>query len=281
MNRVNLYSNAFAEALVTVPVDDWYRNWPADRTIMLSMTSKKIRDIINKMRIPAIVQLNWKFWNVSQNETDSPEKVVYTQEIKVDFVMTQLKKMTSLYLYKIITLELKRCDIQINIEQFVTVLKQCPMLQKLNLKDNNITGEGVAKIIKVLEQYNNQELNYLDLSINKIGDIGAEKVAELLCHNKCSKLLYINLSLNKIGDIGTNKLALALGKYPYLMLIELDLSHNLIRADGVDSLISKCSTIKRLDLSWNYIGLVEAASLAKRHNIDLSTLFQMRTVSYP
>jgi len=267
MNRVNLCSNAFAEALVTVPVEDWYRNWPADRTIMLSKTSKKIKNIINKMRIPAHIQLNLKFFNVS--------------EVKVDFIMTQLKKMTSLYLYKITTLILSRCDIQINIEQLVKVLEQCPMLQKLNLKDNNITGEGVAKIIKVLEQYNNQELNYLDLSINKIGDIGAEKVAELLCHNKCSKLLHINLSLNKIGDIGTNKLALALGKYPNLMLIELDLSHNLIRADGVDSLISKCSTIKRLDLSWNYIGLVEVASLAKRHNIDLSTLFQMRTVSYP
>ena len=271
-SRTILCSNAFAEILEKVPAEDWYRNWPADRTIMLSKTSKKIKNIINKMRIPVIVCSSWKFRSDIRNGS--------TEE-KVNFIMTQLKRMTTLYLYKITTLVLKRCDIQINIEQLVVVLEQCPMLQKLNLKGNNITAEGVAKIIKVLEQYNNQELNYLDLSINKIGDIGAEKVAELICHNKCSKLLHLNLSLNKIGDVGTEKLALALEKYPYLMLIELDLSHNLIRADGVDSLISKCSTIKRLDLSWNYIGLVEAASLAKRHNIDISTLFQMRTISYP
>jgi Ran GTPase-activating protein (RanGAP) involved in mRNA processing and transport len=263
MNRVN----AFIEVLEKVPVEDWYRNWPANRTIMLSKTSKKIKNIINKMRIPVHIQLNLKFFNVS--------------EVKVNFIMMQLQKMTSLYLYKITTLILSCCNLQINIEQLVKVLEQCPMLQKLILKDNNITGEGVGKITKVLEQYNNQELNYLDLSINKIGDIGAGKIAELLCHNKCSKLLYLNLSLNKIGDIGTDKLALALGKCNNLMLIDLDLSHNLIRAEGVDSLIAQCSTIKRLDLSWNYIGIVEAASLAQRHNIDISTLFQMRTVSYP
>lgn len=274
MNRVNICSNTFTEVLEKVPVEDWYRNWPASRTIMLSKTSKKIKNIINKMRIPAHVQWNWKFFNDSHNVTEE----------KLNFIMIQLNKMTSLYLYKITTLVLKRCDIQINIDQLIKVLEQCPMLQKLNLKGNNITAEGVSKITKVLEQYNNQELNYLDLSINKIGDFGVEKVAELLCHKSCSKLLHLNLSLNKIGDIGTEKLALALGQCSNLMLIELDLSHNLIRADGVDSLIvviAQCPTIKRLDLSWNYIGLVEAASLATRHNIDLSTLFQMRTVSYP
>jgi len=267
--------NRFTEALETVPADDWYRNWPANRTIMLSKTSKKIKNIINNMRIPTHVQLNWKFFNDSHNASSE------VKEVKLNFIMMQLNKMTSLYLYKITILVLSCCNIQINIDQLIKVLEQCPMLQKLILKDNNITGEGVAKIIKVLEQYNNQELNYLDFSINKIGDFGAKKVAELLYHNKCSKLLHLNLSLNKIGDIGTEKLALALEKCSNLMLIELDLSHNLIRADGVDSLISKCSTIKRLDLSWNYIGIVEAASLATRHNIDISTLFQMRTVSYP
>lgn len=259
--------NVFIEVLEKVPVDDWYRNWPADRTIMLSKTSKKIRNIINIMRIPAHVQLNWKYFNDSK--------------IKLEFIMMQLQKMTSLYLYKITTLILSCCNIQINIEQLVKVIEQSPMLQKLIIKDNNITDEGIGKITKALEQYNNQELNYLDLSINKIGDFGAGKIAELLCHNKCSKLLHLNLSLNKIGDIGTEKLALALGKCNNLMLIDLDLSHNLIRADGADSLIVQCSTIKRLDLSWNYIGIVEAASLAQRHNIDISTLFQMRTVSYP
>ena len=81
-NKIRLSSNAFFEALEKVPAEDWYRNWPADRTIMLSMTSKKIRDIINNMCIPAIVQWKWKFWSDPNNGST---------EVKLNFIMTSLQ----------------------------------------------------------------------------------------------------------------------------------------------------------------------------------------------
>lgn len=269
MYTYSLCSNAFAAALETVPDEDWARNWPANRTIMVRKTSKKIKKIIDKMRLPADVHWSWKFWNDSRNGTT---------EKKLDFMMRQLKQMTSFY--KITTLVLKCCNIQINLQQLIEVLELCPSLQKLNLKRNKISAEGAARIVEALKQC--PELTYLNLSINKIGDTGATKVAELLSLEWCPKLAYLNLSLNKIGDAGVESLASVFEQYS--VLIDLDLSHNLIRADGVESLVrvlGKCTTIKYLDLSWNYIGLVEAASIAKRYNIDLSSLYQIRTHSYP
>jgi hypothetical protein len=269
MYTYSICSNAFAAALETVPDEDWSRNWPADRTIMLRKTSKRIKNIIDKMRLPTDVHWSWKFWNDSQNGT--------TEE-KLDFIMRQLKYMTSFY--KITTLVLKCCNIQINLQQLIEVLELCPSLKKLNLKRNKISAEGAARIAEALKQC--PELTYLDLSINNIGDTGATKVAELLSLERCPKLSHLNLSLNKIGDAGAESLASVFEQYP--VLIDLDLSHNLIRADGVESLIKvlgHCPSIKHLDLSWNYIGLVEAASIAKRYNIDISSLYQIRTESYP
>jgi hypothetical protein len=269
MYTYSLCSNAFATALETVPDEDWGRTWTADRTIMLRKTSKKIKNIIDKMRLPADVRWSWRFWNDSQNGT--------TEE-KLNFIMKQLKQMTSYY--KITTLVLKCCNIQINLQQLIEVLGQCPSLKKLNLKRNNISAEGAARIAEALKQC--PELTYLDLSVNKIGDTGAARVAELLSLGHCPALSHLNLSLNKIGDAGVESLVSVFEQYP--LLIDLDLSHNLIRADGVESLVrvlGKCTTIKYLDLSWNYIGLVEAASIAKRYNIDLSSLYQMRSASYP
>jgi len=96
-NKIHLYSNAFLKALATVPAEDWYRNWPADRTIMLSMTSKEIRNIINIMCIPAIVHWKWKFWSDPNNGST---------EVKLNFIMISLQLQCNLYLYKITTLVL-------------------------------------------------------------------------------------------------------------------------------------------------------------------------------
>ena len=49
-------------ALEAVPTEDWCRTWPAERTIMLRMTSKRVRKAVNKMHPPAVVCLCRKFW---------------------------------------------------------------------------------------------------------------------------------------------------------------------------------------------------------------------------
>jgi Ran GTPase-activating protein (RanGAP) involved in mRNA processing and transport len=238
---------------------------------MVRKTSNRIKKIIDKMRLPTDVHWSWKFWNDSQNGTT---------EKKLDFMMRQLKQMTCFY--NITTLVLKCCNIQINVQQLIEVLIQCPSLQKLNLKRNNINAEGSARIVKALEQCHNIELTYLDLSINKIGDAGAARVAELV--RQCPKLSHLNLSLNKIGDAGIESLVGVIKQCHNLSLTNLYLSHNLIQADGVESLVRvlvQCPTIKNIDLSWNYIGPIEVASITERYNVDLSSLYKMRTESYP
>ena len=269
MYTYSLCSNAFTVALTTVPADDWGRTWAANRTIMLSKTSKEINQIINKMRLPADVCWRWRFWNNSQNGT--------TEE-KLDFMMRQLKRMTSLY--NITTLVLKCCNIQIILHQFIEILGQCPSLKKLNLNRNNINADGAARITEALEQC--PELSDLDISVNKIGDTGAARIAKLL--EQCPVLTHLNLSLNKIGDTGVESLAKAMNKCHNLVLNDLELDYNLIQEDGIESLIKvlpQCPTIKYLELSYNHFGLDKAASIAQCYNIDLCSYDKIRKRSYP
>jgi Leucine-rich repeat (LRR) protein len=268
-SKSRLCSNVFTEILTTVPVEDWYRNWPADRTIMLSMTSKKIRNIINKMNIPAIVHWKWKFWSEPLNGST---------EVKLKIIMTQLKQIT--YLYKITTLILRRCDIQINIEEFIKVIKNCPMLEKLDLQRNNINTEGAIMIAKGLRKCH--KLLHIDLYINKIGNKGAIKITKLLKY--CPQLSYLNLSFNMIYDKGIKKLVKIIIESGHLALNDIELCYNRIEEDGVISLVKmliKCPNIKYLNLSYNTIKFNEAIIIAKRYNIDLCSYDKIRTISYP
>jgi hypothetical protein len=51
-----LSSDTITTALDTVPVEDWFRTWAAGRTIMLRWTSKKVKEVVDKMRLPTVVR---------------------------------------------------------------------------------------------------------------------------------------------------------------------------------------------------------------------------------
>jgi len=51
-------ADAFTAALAAVPAEDWGRTWAADRTIMLRMTSKRVKELVDKMRPPAFVRFS-------------------------------------------------------------------------------------------------------------------------------------------------------------------------------------------------------------------------------
>ena len=84
-----------------VPAEDWCRTWAAGRTIMLRRTSKKVKEAVDKMRLPAVVRLSRSFWDDARNGT---------QEAKLEFVLRQLAAMTVRCL--ITTLELPRCEMK-------------------------------------------------------------------------------------------------------------------------------------------------------------------------
>ena len=77
-----LAANAFTEV---VPAEDWCKTWAADRTIMLRMTSKRVKELVAQVLLPADVRLSSSFWNDASNG--------HTAAQKRDHVLAQLAAM--------------------------------------------------------------------------------------------------------------------------------------------------------------------------------------------
>jgi hypothetical protein len=52
-----LAADALTVVLAAVPAEDWGRTWAADRTIMLIMTSKGVKELVDRVSPPAAVRL--------------------------------------------------------------------------------------------------------------------------------------------------------------------------------------------------------------------------------
>jgi hypothetical protein len=53
--------DAFTAALVAIPADDWCRTWAENRTMLLRMTSKRVQEVVNRLRRPAVVKVRKAF----------------------------------------------------------------------------------------------------------------------------------------------------------------------------------------------------------------------------
>ncbi len=189
--KLNENDNAFTAALETVPAEDWSRTWAAGRTIMLRRTSKRVKEVVDKMRLPAVVRLSWRFWA--------------TPAEKLQFVMRQLPLITAWC--RISTLALPRCDMRgQDAERLAGVLAQCPALAHLDLSVDRSTGD-----------YGNY------------GAAGTERLLGGLA--QCAALVHLNLGGNKIGAGGAERLAGVLAKCEALAHLDLGYSHRLISGE--------------------------------------------------
>jgi hypothetical protein len=68
-----------------VPTDDWNRTWAAGRTIILRRTSKRVKEVVDKMLLTAVVRFIRSFWYDTRNDTEKE---------KHHFVLRQLTTMT-------------------------------------------------------------------------------------------------------------------------------------------------------------------------------------------
>ena len=75
--------------------------WSADRTIMLRRTSTRVKEVVDKMCLSAVVHLRKSFWNDARNDTVKE---------RLQFVMRQLTLMT--VWCRIRTLKLPECDME-------------------------------------------------------------------------------------------------------------------------------------------------------------------------
>jgi hypothetical protein len=148
---------------------------------MLRRTSKKVKEVVDKMRLPAVVRLRRSFWNDARNDTAAE---------KLQLVMRQLTLMTGWC--RITTLQLPRCDVKRqDAERLAGVLAQCTALAHLDVsRKYHFGAAGAESLAGVLGQY--RELVHLNLSYNGIGHVGAESLAGVL--PQCAALAQFNLS---------------------------------------------------------------------------------------
>jgi hypothetical protein len=154
-----LAADSFAAALGALPPDDWSRTWAACRTIMLRRTSKRVKEVLDKMRLQALIRLSRSFWGDARNGTAKEKR---------HLVFSQLTAVTGRC--RITTLELRNCAITSLHAEWLAVLAQCTALAHLDLCSNEMGYAGAVFLAGMLEQCT--ALAHLNLSGNNIRAAG-------------------------------------------------------------------------------------------------------------
>ena len=100
MHASSLAADAFAAALAAIPAEDWDRTWAADRTMMLRMTSKRVKEAVSKLRPSAVVKVSKAFREDARNGTEAE---------RLQHILGQLEKLSSQC--RITRLDLSSCCI--------------------------------------------------------------------------------------------------------------------------------------------------------------------------
>jgi hypothetical protein len=101
--------------LPKIPDDDLSRTWPADKTLMLKMTSKSFNEVINKIQLPIKPELNLT-WHFDDNYNDQNYKNFKELQIKMKRLSVLVKK------YKIAKLVLKCFNVRISMDDIHKVI---------------------------------------------------------------------------------------------------------------------------------------------------------------
>ena len=275
--------NIFPDFLSIVPSEDLSRTWSANRTIMLRITSKKIKDIIDNKYLPTIIYLT------------------YIRPVDIKFVMNRL--LTLVTTCQIISLDLPDFDMKKRFEKFKEILNKCK-LNKLNLYNNNLGDTEIESISEILI---NGQCSVLNLANNKITEIGFKSLLKILnngqridlnlCNNKmgneyeetksielCSTLENLNLCYNQISNVDIDKILLHnlelktldisqnqittfnfnISQNNIFILENLNLSYNRISNEAskkLSKILFKCPALQKLNLSYNHICTEGAISI--------------------
>jgi hypothetical protein len=92
--------DAFTAALVAIPADDWCRTWAENRTMLLRMTSKRVQEVVNRLRRPAVVKVRKAFRADTRHGTAAEQ---------LQHILRQVEKMTCHC--RITRLDLSSCSI--------------------------------------------------------------------------------------------------------------------------------------------------------------------------
>jgi hypothetical protein len=293
--------NILPDFLNIVPSEDLCRTWPENRTIMLRITSKEIKDIIDKKYLPTVIYLK------------------YIKPVDIKFIMNRLSSLV--ITCQITSLYLPDFDMKKRFEKFKEILTKCK-LYKLNLYNNNLGDEEIESISEILIQQINGQSLVLNFAHNKITEIGLKSLLKLLnnknigqsidlnlCDNNigyeyenervksfelCSTISNLNLCRNKINDIDIDKILLHNKNLKSLdlsqnrittfnfntnnttfILENLNLSYNhitILGAKNLSKILEKCTMLKSLNLSYNFIN-TEGATYIIEKCLSLNSIY--------
>jgi hypothetical protein len=220
----------FLSKLLVFPADDWSRTWAADRTMMLRMTSKKVRDAMYKLCLPTTVKMSATFVhnlvNFARGKSSmtpllksqkSVCKTIALKRKRMQHIFTQLdswKKMITRRGCHITKLDLNNCGMSDHDAGWLAAVHNEMGAQGAEILRRKLTsfrdwldqnegyshgagkkGRGVDWLAGVLVQC--PALAHLDLSYNDIEAGGAERLAGVL--GQCA-------GFNGISDAGAERL---------------------------------------------------------------------------
>lgn len=230
----------FVSVLSTVPEGDLYRTWSAKRTIMLRGTSKRVKELLDMMRLPVVVCLNMRFWNNIRNDNSRANE-------KIQLVMMYLNVLVTKW--NITSFELTKC-IFLSSQELLGVVAhfQSSALTRIVLNLNKIDEEDAEILAGVLTQC--PLVSYIDISNNHLCDKGVESLARVF--GQCKNLAYLNLKSNNINNNGA--ICISENLSDLLALAHLDLSNNWIESKGIVKIaevIPMCPALVHVNLCNN------------------------------
>ena len=155
-------------------------------------------------------------------------------------------------------------------------LKYSDNITSLDLSANRLSSEGVSSLFTALNE--NLKVMYslvdINLSENNIGQTDITQMLNFL-QNPKNNIEHLNLFGNQIGDENAIKILQSVGTFIEYKLISLNLGKNNIHdnsKDAINFMVKKCSELKILNLSNNWLHNKAAAEIINQ----LSTHYYLR-----
>jgi hypothetical protein len=170
----------FCDLLTKIPASDWQRNWPADRTIMLSMTSNKVKEIMNNMNLPLAINLK-RLLGINNNRDTIISHSIFVMKSFKEFLSKLNNK------YTIISFDMR------NIQVINPITKQYSETVQLLFFN-------MIKMIVLSSQYT---ITNIDIS-TVCHSVFADNVKKLYKEfKKCKKLTLVNFRGMQINFISS------------------------------------------------------------------------------
>lgn len=241
---LNKMDNCFlATVLEIIPAEDWLRILPENRTIMLLKTSKRIINIISKIRPKTNIKLNRNWWDTEWNSLGNNFK-------KKKIIENSIGRLETLC--RIVKLDISNCQMGHNeSNNLYEILIQCNDINDLNLRMNFFGIKACENLTKVIQSGNLNKLRHLNLSCTYLCSLIDPII--IILSQLCNSLYSLDLSYSLLYNNGTIELSKILPQF--IVLENLDLHCNQIKNSGAISLLENLPfcNLKKLNLIGNDI----------------------------